>query len=312
MRFRGRGNESNEITRRLAWQLSVAFVCVAVATGIRFFLDPWLLGVPFITFFPAVAVAAYAGGTSAGILTTLSGGIIASYFWVPPVRQWALSEQGMFTVGTYFLLSGLILFLIHRLHVALERAHNAELQSNLYAREMAHRISNLVALVQAVSSMTFKGDGSANEQRQLFSSRLTALSHALTAPLGRDGAQDLNMLLHSVLEPFGERIAIEVPASGLAADTASSLALIFHELATNAVKYGALSSADGSVELQGIETADGTHLRWIERGGPTVHRQPTRRGFGSRLLERSMKPEAGEVQVAFEPEGLTARIFLKK
>lgn len=160
--------------------------------------------------------------------------------------------------------------------------------------------------------MTFKGDGSANEQRQLFSSRLAALRHALTAPLGRDGAQDLKLLLHSVLEPFGEKVAIEVPASRLAADTASSLALIFHELATNAVKYGALSSAEGYVEVHGIETADGTRLAWIERGGPPVASQPARRGFGSRLLARSMKPEAGEVQVAFEPEGLTARIFLKK
>lgn len=237
MSFWTRGNLP-EVTRRPVWQISVAFICVAVATCLRLVLDPWLFGVPFITFFPAVALAAYIGGTGAGVLTTVSCGIIASYFWVPPVRQWALSEQEIFTVAIYFILSGLILTLIHRLHEALSRAHGAELQSNLYAREMAHRISNLIALVQAVSSMTFKAGGSANEQRQLFNSRLAALSHALTAPLGRDGAQDLKLLLQSVLEPFGERVTVEVPASRLAADTASSLALIFHELATNAVKYG--------------------------------------------------------------------------
>lgn len=109
MRFWGRGNHLDGNTRLLAWQLLIAFVCVTVATGLRLFLDPLLFGVPFITFFPAVAVAAYVGGTAAGILTTLSGGIIASYFWVLPVRQWALSEQGVFTVGIYLLLSGLIL-----------------------------------------------------------------------------------------------------------------------------------------------------------------------------------------------------------
>ena len=111
---------------------------------------------------------------------------------------------------------------------------------------------------------------------------------------------------------IGKSVAIEVPTSRVAADTASSLALIFHELATNAVKYGALSTADGYVELHGTEAAEGTRLTWVERGGPPVDLQPTRRGFGSRLLERSMKPEAGEVQVAFRPEGLTATIFLNK
>jgi len=118
------------------------------------------------------------------------------------------------------------------------------------------------------------------------------------------------LVLHSVFEPLGEKVAVEVLATRVTADTASSLAFIFHELATNAVQYGALSSTDGHVELRGSEAADRSYLAWVERGGPPV--QPTRPGFASRVLELSMNPEAGEVLVASVPDGLTARIFVKR
>jgi two-component sensor histidine kinase len=299
MRASGRDGFQTGNDHTLIWQITVALLCTVAAFGLRLLLDPILFGVPFITFFPAVALAAYGGGTKAGMITAISGGLLASYFWIPPLRQFAISASAISTVMIYFFLAGLILFLIHRLNNALQRAQEAEFQSELYARETAHRVANLIALVQAVSSMTFKNDEATVEQRKLFNSRLSALGHALSAPLSRDGAQDLGLLLRSVLEPFGERIAIDAPPVRISASAASSLALIFHELATNAVKYGALSNADG-------------HVDRVERGGPPVARSPTRRGFGTRLLQKSMRPELGVVEVEFDPDGLKSRIFLKQ
>ncbi len=285
--------------------------CIAIAAALRALIDPVVAGVPFITFFPAVAVTAYLAGLRAGAVTMIVGGLLALYFWVPPFGSFALELSSLVTVTVYVLLSGLILALIHRLRAALARARAAEKKSSLYAREMLHRTSNLVSLVQAVASMTFKNDGCPEEQRRLFNERLVALGKALASPMSDAGAQDVYELLRAVLLPFGDHIHISGRPAAVTGETAASLALIYHELATNAVKYGALSVEGGKVNLVGTMEGEDLLLEWRETGGPAVDPSPERRGFGSRLLTRSLSREAGAVEVTFEPRGLVASVTIK-
>ena len=262
----------------------VALACITVASVLRAAIDPLVEGVPFITFFPAVAVATFLGGTRSGILTLVIGGTIASYFWIPPHYSLALRPTAWLTVSIYVFVSGLLVFLIHNLRAAKVQAQEAENASQLYARAMAHRTVNLVALVQAVASMTFKDGGCVKEQRRVFNDRLIALGRALTAPMTVEGHPDVLAMVREVLLPFGDRISISGESVGVMPEVANRLALLFHELATNAVKYGSLSVAAGHVVITGTLDKDALVLKWREGGGPPVDPNPERRGFGSKLL----------------------------
>ena len=94
-------------------------------------------------------------------------------------------------------------------------------------------------------------------------------------------------------------------------NTAQTVAISLHELATNAAKYGSLSGADGHVEISWSLTADGRlSLRWIETGGPAVITPPTHRGFGTRIMENMICQLKGEVHFDWRDQGLTCKIAL--
>ena len=111
--------------------------------------------------------------------------------------------------------------------------------------------------------------------------------------------------------PYGpERYRFEGPDVALSANEALTLGLLFHELTTNAAKYGALSCAEGCVTIRWTAEQGALDLTWSEQGGPPVL-APLRRGFGSRLIERSLQGEiGGEAAIEFHPDGLICRIRL--
>jgi two-component sensor histidine kinase len=148
---------------------------------------------------------------------------------------------------------------------------------------------------------------------EAFSRRIGGLaaSHDLLVNTDWKGVQ-LADLVRSQLQAFGgvdgKRIKAKGPSTLLKSDTLQSLGLALHELATNASKYGALSSAKGTVEISwSVKSAeDGTHfsMAWIERGGPKV-KSPSRKGFGHVVIESSLaRVVNGEVHVLFEPKGI--------
>jgi len=311
MYFRGAVSEF-ERRHPVLFAVVVTLACLALGTGSRAAIEPIVDGVPFMTFFPAVALATYLGGQYAGIATMLLGGLIAAHFWVPPLNSLALAPDQWITVAIYAVLSGLLVVLIHRLHLAVARAEAAEATANLYAHEMVHRTANLVALVQSVANLTFKSDGCPAEQRRLFSARLVALGGALTSPMSTDGNQDVLAVIRTALLPFGERVHVSGHTVGVRPGAAAKLALIFHELGTNAVKYGALSSDTGRVNIAASMRDTSLVIDWWERGGPQVSPQPSRRGFGTRLLMSSLSRETGSVKIQFDPQGLTAEVVLRE
>ncbi|MFJ7441479.1 PAS domain-containing protein [Methylorubrum thiocyanatum] len=194
----------------------------------------------------------------------------------------------------------------------------AEEHQRLLTGELQHRVKNTLALVQAIASQTLRGAGDINEMRETFAARLISLGHThdiLTqaswteAPIGEvvEGA----LCVHRQAD--ASRIRISGPNVLLSAKAALSLSLALHELATNAAKYGALSNEGGVVDLRWhvVHAGDAPRfcLTWSEQGGPPILAQPARRGFGSRLIERSFAAEVGgEVRLIYAPTGLTCRL----
>lgn len=188
----------------------------------------------------------------------------------------------------------------------------AEERQLLLTRELQHRVKNTLAMVNALANQTLRRAANAQEGLTAFSARLIALSHAhdiltqtswTSAPIGAIVAE--SMATH---QSEGTRITWSGPDVRLTAKQSLALALALHELATNALKYGALSSDDGTVVIawridSGIE-GQRLAFEWRERGGPVVT-APAARGFGSRLIEQSLAIEfGGAVQLLYEPEGL--------
>ena len=189
-----------------------------------------------------------------------------------------------------------------------ERKRTAEHQ-DLLMHELSHRMKNTLVLVQAIATQTMRTAGSVDEARQSFSTRMVALGKAHDL-LTRPGTTSVGIadVVHAALDLHGGlqgRINVAGPALQLKPKAALALSLMLHELATNAAKYGALSGANGSVEIAWSLTDDGRMaLCWTEQGGPAVA-PPTRRGFGSRLIERSFAGEFdGNVHVVYAPSGV--------
>jgi PAS domain S-box-containing protein len=191
----------------------------------------------------------------------------------------------------------------------------AEERQILLSREVDHRAKNALAVVQSVVQLTESRDPVAFKRAVL--GRISALSRAQTllADESWSGA-DLRTLLMGELEPFlGDReIEVEGPPAVLPPGAAQPMAMAFHELATNAVKYGALSIREGrlSVVWRLVPGPDGFPLlrfRWAEAGGPPIAAAPERRGFGSRVLDGTLRRQLGGSMVQrWEPSGLVCTI----
>ncbi|MCJ2024197.1 sensor histidine kinase [Methylobacterium sp. J-067] len=182
----------------------------------------------------------------------------------------------------------------------------AEDERRILTHELSHRLKNTLTLVQSIASQTLRNAPDVETARDALSLRLIALGQAHDILLaGRRDAADLGDVVRGSLGLHAdgpERFRLDGPSLPIGPGAALSLALILHELATNAVKYGALRAENGRVAVDW--TVEGTVLRlsWRESGGPAVV-PPTRKGFGTRLIERGLA--GGEVRTTFDAGGLS-------
>lgn len=205
-----------------------------------------------------------------------------------------------------------------RLRDELEARRRAKRRAQTLAAEMKHRVKNAFAVASSIASQTFRQAETLDEACEAFSGRLASMARAqdLIAEEGTDEA-DLRQLVDLAVEPYRSgsqpgRFRLEGPHVCVSARQATAFAMAFHELSTNAVKYGALGSASGHVAIRWRieETADGDTLLvdWREHGGPPVS-PPQRRGFGSRLVEGALSQDlGGSAQILFEPAGIICTI----
>ncbi|MEO7366038.1 MAG: HWE histidine kinase domain-containing protein [Sphingomicrobium sp.] len=199
----------------------------------------------------------------------------------------------------------------------------AEEGSELLAGEMSHRVKNLLAIASGLTNLTSRSATSVEQMAQQLTQRLTSLgrAHDLVRPLpGAQGkAALLGDLIAILLAPYDDtaafsgRIRVAVPRMGVGEDTATTLAMVVHELATNSVKHGALSSAAGMLDISSRSDEEDIYVIWAETGGPEISAAPDMSGYGSRLIERSMANRfRGSLEYDWQSTGLVATLRMRK
>ena len=200
---------------------------------------------------------------------------------------------------------------------------HAEEARELITGEMHHRIKNLFAMASALAGIASRTTSSKEGMTRDLMQRLTALSaaHQLIRPgtNSQSRAGELGDLLAVLLKPYLEeesnktRVTISVPQLLVGEHSATTIALVVHELATNSVKYGSLSSPLGNLAIIGLVQGEEIEINWRETGGPPVVSTPQSIGFGSRLLKASVEEQLGGT-VAFDwlANGIDVRLKFNK
>jgi PAS domain S-box-containing protein len=192
----------------------------------------------------------------------------------------------------------------------------AERQRQLVASEVAHRLRNTMAVVDSIVTLTARRAASVVDFQEALQGRFAAIPRTNDA-LIRGSSTDISfrLLLESELAPYRDddsKITLTGPDIGLDGQGAVALALVLHELATNAAKYGALSTSAGRLSVDWKVEADAPpqiDVTWLERNGPLVA-PPTRRGFGSELIARSLGVHGGTAISSFAASGVSCSIRL--
>ena len=298
------------LTPRSGAALIFAFACVGIATAVRVGLG--LISpdsAVFAPYYSATLVAALVGGAESGTLATGLGAVAAYYLFVPP--EWGLASfrlEQLVSLVLYGTSSIVIIWAAQSYRGLLQRLRASEATRELLNRELMHRIKNILANVQGIIGQALVDQ---KTLRNAINARITALA-ATNELLVRSGWQEASLreiLIHE-FAPYGlSRFQLRGDDVCCPSALAVFLALVVHELTTNAVKYGALSSPDGRIDIAWTNVSGQLTLEWIESCGPepTV---PTREGFGTTLLRSGALQFQGNVECRFERTGLRCRLSL--
>jgi two-component sensor histidine kinase len=264
------------------------------------FIDPE--SAHYLTYYPAVLFATLLGGTGPGVFAAIAGGISGWWIFTPPhLGIFALNYGQYITLLCYFVVALLIVWgagYYRRYRVV----QDDERLRKLAVEELGHRLKNKIAMIQSIISYQLR---EFPELRNEISHRIVALSRTddLIMAMHGQGAR-IRDILSAELSPYElSRTKMRGPDFPLPPRLAWTLALMVHELATNAAKYGALSNSEGTLTIRWALVEKTLKIEWHESGGPFVV-SPTRRGFGLRLLSRGLDQFAGTVDTAFEKAGL--------
>jgi len=199
----------------------------------------------------------------------------------------------------------------------------AEEGHELLAGEMSHRVKNLLTIASALTAITSRSTTSKEDMAHQLTERLSALgrAHDLVRPLpnGQGDATLLGDLISVLLVPYDDmgavkgRIRVAVERMGVGENAATGLALVIHELATNSMKYGALSVESGTLDVSSQFDGDHIVLSWLERGGPVVTAPQDGAGFGSKLVRRSVAAQlGGTIDYDWSASGLIANVRMDR
>lgn len=205
-----------------------------------------------------------------------------------------------------------------------QRLTKALEEQETLAREMGHRIKNLFAIAEGMVRITARNVESKEEMAQTLTGRFHALAsaHGLVRRSFSTGQDtritDLATLLRAIVEPHerlkrgtGSKFSISGPVISCGEHAINGIALVFHELATNAAKYGSLNCDDGQVAVAWDKVADDLVFRWVEKGGPEIAAAPQISGFGSKLLRDTVVRQfGGQFDHDWHPSGLAVTVSL--
>lgn len=197
-----------------------------------------------------------------------------------------------------------------------------EERQRLLLREMNHRVKNLFTLASSLVTLNARSAESPADLAACVAARLEALSraHALTIPsISGEGVKTeqsttLHALIRTIVAPFendpdSSRVRIDGVDSPVSGNAVTSLSLLLHEFTTNATKYGALSTPDGTIDILCADEGKRFSLAWIELGGPSIRSEPVAEGFGTLLSKATARGQlGGDIQREWRPEGLIVKL----
>jgi two-component sensor histidine kinase len=284
--------------------LLFAVACVAVATAVRVglgIISPD--SAVFAPYYSATLVAALVGGVESGAVATGLGAVAAYALFVPP--EWNLAsfriEQAV-SIVLYGTSSVIIIWAAESYRGLLQRLRSEETAIRLLNLELVHRIKNMLAGVQAIVGHSLRDQ---QELLDTVSARLAALGATNDLLIRSEWrSAPLRDILVREFAPYGlSRFELHGDDIDCPYAVAILLALLIHELTTNAAKYGALSSPSGRVRVAWNVAASRLALEWTEAGGPPAA-EPARTGFGSTLLRSGVRQFQGTIERRFDPTGL--------
>jgi two-component sensor histidine kinase len=231
--------------------------------------------------------------------------------WVVAKEAGAFTQQHARVMEELAAFTGVALHMIQtdtRLKAALE-------QQESLAKEMSHRVKNVFAITTSIVNMTTRGAGTKDEMAEAITGRLRALAeaHSLArrpvASHADSKGVELRDLLETLLRPY-KAPSLDGPSVILTETAIDRLALIIHELATNAVKYGALGRGNGAVKVQWTMKAEELTLVWSERSDSQVD-PPAKKGFGAVLIESTLESLGGKIAYDWTANGMIATITMR-
>jgi two-component sensor histidine kinase len=288
------------------FSLGFAAGCLALSTVIRWGMAQLRPDVFFTPYFPAVFFAAAVGGIRIGIATAIAGGLLGI---IVSFSNAAVDTARLALLAMFWAVCGVTMWgVAHYRKLLAQQRENARrlIEEEEYRRlliaELQHRLKNKTSTIHAVLHQILQ------EQPQIWGSidrRLRALSATddLIARLDGTGC-DIKDMLHSELGPYGHvRFSLNGDPLFLPAKLAVSLALVFHELATNAGKYGAFSSGRGMLQVSWTVSDNRLNLTWDETEGPAVEGVGPP-GFGSKLLQSALRGFDGRTDIRYLRTGV--------
>jgi two-component sensor histidine kinase len=285
-----------------------AVACVGVATLLRFALG--LLSddiLPLATYFPAVLLAALLGGVSSGALALILGGSIGWWAFMPKHHIFVVPTlSDVISLTLYAGSAGIIICIAEGYRRAMRHVREEEAKRALLMSELQHRSMNTMAVVQSIVSQSLRAN---REEAEKINGRIQALAATndlLTA--SADQLTDFNSILLAEFKPYAtRRIVLDGARMNLSGDLAKPLALVVHELATNAAKYGSLSVPNGVLSVRWNVVGGRAEVSWEEQGGPPVV-PPTKQGFGTQFITQVLKTLQGAATTEFRTGGVQCTI----
>lgn len=304
----------------IALAVTLPFLCASLLAG------DGIPGNPYIFLIPAILINSVFLRWEAGTLALFAGAGFADWFFLPPFGPGISDSLHFFSMAVYTVVGAYMILMVAALQssvsqiaaalaeaqAARDQSARSERDKNVVVEELHHRVKNALATVSSIARQTANSSASVAEFEESFQARLSALgkTHDAIAKGGWDSGARLSDVIGAELTPFGDRVTVQGEASDVVVGpgVALSLGLLFHELVTNAAKYGGLSEHGGGLVMSRRVVGRDLVVAWKERA-PADPEAPRRKGFGTKLVAHSIGALGGEMERELEADGM--RILMK-
>jgi two-component sensor histidine kinase len=277
-------------------------VLLAVALIGLAFVVRWALGqlagnvLIFSLCYPAVLAATLIGGVRCGLISLALSAVLFWWAFMPP------SVVNDVNIGLYVAAGAIIIWISSRYQKTVRNLQAQKAKNDLLMYELGHRSKNSLAVISSIVTQSLRHDPEGSKK---IIGRIAALKHGEELLFTAEaGPVDIRALLIGELAIYdAQRVELSGPPTRVTGELARTLCMIAHELATNALKYGAWSKAHGKVTVSWGVNAGRTYLYWSEEGGPHPV-QGVKAGFGTFLIERLLSQHDGEAHSEYGPSGI--------